>query len=528
MHSLSCNGLGAEGAAALAPALAANVSLTSLNLSSNNLCSVTETGYIKASQVQGSSFNEGDKVVYQGKEMIVSKAKDGDGDIKMTGNRWIRMTNLPDMTGLNALADAFHVNGSLTVTNLLGNQLDAESAKMLAEVAKRKGISLCGIQRDQTTADFSNQNLEPRDAILLALDLSQAGVTGSLTELFIYGNRVGDEGVRAICEAIQSNKETKLASLNFGNNGIGPVGANALAAMVAVTGSLTKLLLDQNELEKEGTKAICEALEQNTTLKELDIRGGCGVSNIGGPAGVKLVAKMLGVNGGLTSIDLSGNQLCGVWTELGEQHGTYTAEGITAIAEALRVNGSLTSIDLSDNALTNYGRDMTGIKQLAAALGVNGALTSINLSNNVLCGTNRYGGGTYTAEGIIAIADALRVNGSLTVTNLLKNELDAESAKMLAEVAKQKGISLCGIQRDQTTADVSNIYLEPPDAILLASDLSQAGVTGLLTSIDLSGNALTDYGRDMTGIMELAAALGVNGSLTKMRYVTPKLERIWV
>ena len=105
-RSLSLNRLGAEVAAALAPALAANGSLTSLNLSSNNLCSVTETGYIKASQVQGSSFNEGDKVVYQGKEMIVSKAKDTDGDIKMT--------NLPDISGLNALADAFRVNGALT------------------------------------------------------------------------------------------------------------------------------------------------------------------------------------------------------------------------------------------------------------------------------------------------------------------------------------------------------------------------------------------------------------------------------
>ena len=30
--------------------------------------------------------------------------------------------------------------------------------------------------------------------------------------------------------------------------------------------------LAENELEEEGTKAICEALEQNKTLKELDIR----------------------------------------------------------------------------------------------------------------------------------------------------------------------------------------------------------------------------------------------------------------
>ena len=106
--------------------------------------------------------------------------------------------------------------------------------------------------------------------------------------------------------------------------------------------------------------------------------------------------------------------------------------------------------------------------------------------------------------------------GSLTVANLLGNQLDAESAKMLTEVAKQKGISLCGIRRDQTTADFSMQNLKPPDAILLASDLSQAVVTGSLTSIDLSNNELTNYGRDMTGIKQLAAALGVNGSLTSL------------
>ena len=53
--------------------------------------------------------------------------------------------------------------------------------------------------------------------------------------------------------------------------------------------------------------------------------------------------------GGLTSIDLSGNQLCGIYTYLRELRGTYTTEGIAAIAEALRVNGALTALDLSSN-----------------------------------------------------------------------------------------------------------------------------------------------------------------------------------
>ena len=98
-------------------------------------------------------------------------------------------------------------------------------------------------------------------------------------------------------------------------------------------------------LGKEGIKAICEALEQNKTLKELDISGAKYRSNIGGSAGAKHVAKMLGVNGGLTSINFSGNQLCGIWTDGRGQHGTYTAEGIAAIADAMRVNGALTKIE---------------------------------------------------------------------------------------------------------------------------------------------------------------------------------------
>ena len=98
---------------------------------------------------------------------------------------------------------------------------------------------------------------------------------------------------------------------------------------------------------------------------------------------------------------------------------------------------------------------------------------------------------------------------------------------MLAEVAKQKGISLCGIQRDQTTADFSNKNLKPPDAILLVSDLLQADVTGSLTSINLSGNQLcgiwTDWKGDQLGtytaegIAAIADALRVNGSLTEVR-----------
>jgi hypothetical protein len=86
-------------------------------------------------------------------------------------------------------------------------------------------------------------------------------------------------------------------------------------------------------------------------VSQLDLSGNelCGLDHRGGGTytakGITAIADALCVNGGLTSIDLSNNQLYGVWTDYrGQQHGTYTAEGFTAIADAMRVNGALTKI----------------------------------------------------------------------------------------------------------------------------------------------------------------------------------------
>ena len=70
------------------------------SLASNGL---GETGYIKTSEVQGSSFEVGAKVTYEGREMTVSMAPDSDGDIKMY-----------DLSGFMALAACLPECRSLT------------------------------------------------------------------------------------------------------------------------------------------------------------------------------------------------------------------------------------------------------------------------------------------------------------------------------------------------------------------------------------------------------------------------------
>ena len=129
-------------------------------------------------------------------------------------------------------------------------------------------------------------------------------VNGGLTKMSLADNQLEEDGTKAICEALKQNKTLKELDLSgfWGSNIGGSAGAKHVAQMLGVNGGLTMLSLAKNKLGEEGTKAICEALEQNKTLKELDISGAKYKNNIGRSAGAKHVAKMLGANGGLTKV----------------------------------------------------------------------------------------------------------------------------------------------------------------------------------------------------------------------------------
>ena len=74
--------------------------------------------------------------------------------------------------------------GSLTAANLLGNQLDDETASMLLKLKEEKPalLTLCGLTPDQAEANFRYMRLGPADAKLLAPEIA---VHASLTEVFL-------------------------------------------------------------------------------------------------------------------------------------------------------------------------------------------------------------------------------------------------------------------------------------------------------------------------------------------------------
>jgi Ran GTPase-activating protein (RanGAP) involved in mRNA processing and transport len=270
---------------------------------------------------------------------------------------------------------------------------------------------------------------------------------------------------------------------------LGPAEARVLGGLLATFPALTTLDLSENSLGEEGGEAVADALRASATLAELTLeRSGLGHEGMGAMAAgvahstsltkLELCGNELGVEGGkavagalrasssLVELGLCSCRLCGVWYRTAGgvryQQGTHTAEAIVALADALRLNSSLTAIELRNNTLR--------------------------------------------LEGGKAIAEGLAASASLTSANLLYNELDPESARSLATIAQEKGISLCGIAAEDTEADFSAQLNAPHDIILLTSDLA---VRTALTELRVSANKLGDE-----GAVAIGAALAANEAIS--------------
>jgi Ran GTPase-activating protein (RanGAP) involved in mRNA processing and transport len=242
----------ANGIKAIAEALKTNTSLTSLNLSKNSLAG--ETDFIKVTEVQGESFNVGDKVIYQGREMIISRPKDYYGAIKM------RLIG-----GVKAIAEALKVKTSLTSLDLGFNNIGDDGAKVIAEALK--------VNTSLTSLILGSRN-----------DANTALYAYTYGENF-ESNNIGVKGAIAIADMLCINRSLK--SLHLTDNIIGAEGASAIAEALMVNTSLTELDLCMNQLSgtfydkdheqdfgtyrPDGIKAIAEALKVNTSLETLDI-----------------------------------------------------------------------------------------------------------------------------------------------------------------------------------------------------------------------------------------------------------------
>ena len=123
------------------------------------------------------------------------------------------------------------------------------------------GSSSSGGRADKKLAD-AVRRLRANDAGLTKLDLTY--------------EVIGDEGAKALAEALRGN--TGLRELDLWGNGIGDAGAAALAEALRGNTGLTELGLDFNDIGDAVQDEIDEALAANQARRDADERRAAAVA----------------------------------------------------------------------------------------------------------------------------------------------------------------------------------------------------------------------------------------------------------
>ena len=148
--------------------------------------------------------------------------------------------------GAKSLAAMIAVSRFLTSVNVSMNDITGDGAQQLADAALHKPSleSFCAIPLKELRADsvselnLNNHVVGVPGALVIAHFLR---VSYSLTCLRIGDNHIGDEDCAALAEAMLQNDSCKIEELGLSDNRIEVAGAKSLAAMIAVSRSLSKV-----------------------------------------------------------------------------------------------------------------------------------------------------------------------------------------------------------------------------------------------------------------------------------------------
>jgi hypothetical protein len=240
--------------------------MTLLNISNNGIGQpAKDSGYIKKAACKGTSYNVGAVVEYHGKQCKVTKAVDGDGDLRVLIpadlSGVIAIANaIPDMgalacldiskcsltrgtlkampsqgytrsywgskdehyeldtAGVIALADTIKDMGAMTTLIFGGDKYDDYSSGRKKEVTPEPATLEVGMSE----ADFSNKNLGVGGAIIISSWLAHKD-NGAISQFTFSGDRSDSKPI---------TMETTMTVADFGGKGLGISGAIMLSAFL--------------------------------------------------------------------------------------------------------------------------------------------------------------------------------------------------------------------------------------------------------------------------------------------------------
>jgi hypothetical protein len=157
--------------------------------------------------------------------------------------------------------------------------------------------------------------------------------TWNLSDQFL-----GDDGCVAACEALRNNRS--INEVNLKGNNIHATGAAAISNLLKSNPIIESISLEWNRLGvlDEGIQIIAGSIEQSASLSRIDLR-----NNSIGPSGAAILATALANNVSLKEVDLR-------WNSIGSQGGR-------ALAEALTKNTTIIKMELAGNRISDESRD---------------------------------------------------------------------------------------------------------------------------------------------------------------------------
>lgn len=203
--------------------------------------------------------------------------------------------------------------------------------------------------------------------------------------------RIGDKEIAKIVRALENN--TSLQEIDFNNNLITEVGCISIAKLLSRSTLLRNLVLDCNKIGDVGAITITKSLMGNTSLRMIELRA-CEMGNGGAAA----IAEFLQENASLKALHLNSN-IIGM-------------EGLIKIATTLTNNKSLHILSMAYNAYTlaNKSRNNNILTaEIANFLATD--LQELDLTNNNL-----------DERDMIDIAQAMTTNTTLQKLKLMFNQ----------------------------------------------------------------------------------------------------------
>ncbi|KAG2440423.1 hypothetical protein HYH02_010310 [Chlamydomonas schloesseri] len=448
-----CN-LGRQGAAALRHALSANMTITHLNLCSNQLDS-TAVQDILAGLYNGTMAKHP-----QARKMLERRLQApgaaGGGGFAAGGaaaggggsKSYLPQPSRKAPGDLNVRL----IPSSLAKEQEQRRQTEEERARAEAaaraaeEEAEAAAAAASSVAAASGLADAPEWLRIINDpARLAALDAARAR----------NQSRGGSRGLLGGSPPAGSNR-SRSPNLPARRGGGGPSGGGGPAGgprITSMTSLITSMDLSENPLGLSGVRAIADLLDPTVTpyqfLKHLWLNK-CGIPEAGGRAlGVALsrgniTLSVLGLsNNGLgnKSAAVVGELLAGACAleELDLSWNHIKADGAAALASGLAQNNKLARLNLSWNGLENEG-----VCALGSMLGRNDCLSWLDLTNT------RMG-----AEACLMLSEGIKSNHALEVLILNGNSVGDDGARFLMDALKSNtSLQYLGLQGSNMSAAV--------------------------------------------------------------------------